>query len=242
MTPGTERRLRILQRLVDGGDPSDPARLCELAVGVVGVGGAGVMLISGDVAAGRACSSDGVAGAIEELQFSLGEGPGLDAHLRSRPVLEPDLAAPTVLRWPAFAPAAVAAGAGAVFAYPLQIGAARLGALHLYCGGAGALTADQEADALVAADVIARALLVLQAAAAPGRIAVEIEAGADLHLVVHQASGMVAAQLEVNVAEALIRLRAFAFGNDCPLPEVARRVVARRLRFDAATGEEEPGK
>ena len=56
--------------------------------------------------------------------------------------------------------------------------------------------------------------------------------GADFHLVVHQASGMVAAQLGASIAEGLIRLRAYAFANDRTLTEVAEAVVARRLRFD----------
>ena len=54
---------------------------------------------------------------------------------------------------------------------------------------------------------------------------------------VHQASGMVSAQLDVNVGHALIRLRAYAFGHDRPLAEVAKDVVARRLRFDSDSGE-----
>lgn len=57
---------------------------------------------------------------------------------------------------------------------------------------------------------------------------------------VHQAAGMVAAQLDTSVADALIRLRAYAFGNDLPLTDVARDVVARRLRFDTYT-EQDPG-
>ena len=44
---------------------------------------------------------------------------------------------------------------------------------------------------------------------------------------------MVAAQLTVIVGQALIRLRAHAFGNARPLSDVARDVVARRLRFGA---------
>jgi hypothetical protein len=42
---------------------------------------------------------------------------------------------------------------------------------------------------------------------------------------------MVSAQLGVSVGEALVRLRAYAFGQDLPLTEVARRVVGRALRF-----------
>ena len=48
---------------------------------------------------------------------------------------------------------------------------------------------------------------------------------------------MVAVQLDVSVAEALIRLRAYAFGNGRPLAEVARDVVARLLRFDEGSDE-----
>lgn len=239
MISRAERHLRVLQRFVHGRDPLESARLCEVAAEVVGVTGAGVMLMSGDVAAGRACSSDDVATAIEDLQFSLGEGPCLDAYFQAHVVLEPDLAAPEIPRWPAFTPAAIKAGAGAVFGFPLQIGAVRLGALHLYCAAAGPLSADQHADALVTADVVARTLIALQADAPPGTVAPSIEAGGDLQLAVHQAAGMISAQLEVKVAEGLIRLRAFAFGNDRPLLDVAREVVARTLRFDSATGDQE---
>jgi hypothetical protein len=44
---------------------------------------------------------------------------------------------------------------------------------------------------------------------------------------------MVAVQLGVSVSKALVHLRAHAFGNNRPLVEVAERVVARTLRFDA---------
>ena len=102
----------------------------------------------------------------------------------------------------------------------------------MYRDQPGSLNADQHADALVLADVAARAVLVLQANAPPGDLAAELEAGADFHYVVHQASGMVAAQLEVSVGQALIRLRAYAFANDRPLAAVADDVVGRSLRFD----------
>jgi hypothetical protein len=90
------------------------------------------------------------------------------------------------------------------------------------------------------ADVAAQSLLVLQANAPPGQLAVELEACADFQTVVHQATGMVAAQLDVSVAQALIRLRAHAFGNDRPLTQVATAVVGRSLRFDAGSGEKDP--
>jgi hypothetical protein len=87
------------------------------------------------------------------------------------------------------------------------------------------------------ADIAAQALLVLQANAPPGQLAVELEACSDFQTAVHQASGMVAAQLDVGVGQALIRLRAYAFGNDRPLTQVAEAVVEKSLRFDASSGE-----
>jgi ANTAR domain len=71
-------------------------------------------------------------------------------------------------------------------------------------------------------------------------LAVALEMGADFHYVVHQASGMVAAQLDVSVGHALIRLKAYAFGNGRPLAEVAEDVVARKLRFAADGGKTDP--
>ena len=76
---------------------------------------------------------------IEELQYTLGEGPCVEAHTLNRVVLEPDLAHPSVPRWLAFTPHAVEAGVRAVFAFPLQVGTARLGALDLYRDGPGGL-------------------------------------------------------------------------------------------------------
>lgn len=237
-----ERRLRILDLLGVGGSSGlETTRLCEVCAEATGTTGAGIMLMSGDIPRGSVCTTDDVSDLIEQLQYDLGEGPCVDAYQNDRPVLEPDLARPRTPRWPAFTGPAVDAGARAVFGFPLRVGAVRLGALNLYCGQPGPLTDDQHADALVMADIVAQAVLALQAAAPGGQLAGELEAVADFHYVVHQATGMVAAQLETNVAQALIRLRAHAFGNERTLAAVAADVVARKLRFDAESGEKDPG-
>lgn len=236
-----ERRLRILDLLgIGGASGSETKRLCEVCAEATVTTGAGIMLMSGDVPRGSVCTTDDVSDLIEQLQYDLGEGPCVDAYQNDRPVLEPDLARPRTPRWPAFTGPAVEAGARAVFGFPLQVGAVRLGALNLYCERPGPLTDDQHADALVMADIAAQAVLVLQADAPPGKLAGELEAGADFHYVVHQAAGMVAAQLDVSVGQALIRLRAHAFGNDRKLADVAANVVSRKLRFDAESGEKDP--
>ena len=51
-------------------------------------------------------------------------------------------------------------------------------------------------------------------------------------IVIHQATGMIAAQLDDTVANALARLRASAFTSGRPMYDVAQDVVERRVRFD----------
>ena len=223
-----DRLARILAELAGAGTS---ARLCEVGASVVGVAGAGVMLMTGDVPGGSLCTTNAVSMLIEDLQYTLGEGPCVDAYHGDVVVREPDLADPRTPRWLAFTPRAVAAGARAVFGFPVRVGSARLGALNLYQDRPGMLNDEQHADALVVADVVARWVLDMQGGAAPGALAKELEIGADLHFVVHNAAGMVSVQLGVSVTEALIRLRAHAFSHDRPLDEVAADVVARKLRL-----------
>jgi GAF domain-containing protein len=228
-----ERRLRILARLAGDEPGGETARLCRVCAEVTGMTGAGIMLMSEDAPRGSLCTTDAVSARVEQLQYDLGEGPCVDAYRLDRPVLEADLGQPATPRWLAFAPPALEAGVRAVFGFPLRIGVVRLGALNLYRDRPGSLGDEQHADALVMADVASHAILLLQAGAPAGVLAAELEAGADFQYVVHQAAGMVAVQLDVTVGDALIRLRAYAFGNDRSLTQVAQAVVAHTLRFDA---------
>ena len=132
--------------------------------------GAGIMLLAEDRPRGSVCTTDEVSAQIEELQYTLGEGPCVDAHRHHAPVIEPDLASPGLVRWAAFSRSAVAAGARAVFGFPVAVGDIRVGALNLYRDRPGPLTADQHADALVVAEVAARSIIAMQADAVPGEL------------------------------------------------------------------------
>ena len=198
----------------------------------MGVTGAGVMLMSGDIPRGSLCTTDEVSHLIEELQYTLGEGPCVDAYHGDDVVTEPDLADPLTRRWPAFTAPALQAGVRAVFGFPLRFGTVRLGAVDFYRDRPGPLSDGQHADALVLADVTARLVLEAQAGAPPGTVADELEAGADFHFAVHNAAGMISVQLEISITEALIRLRAHAFSSDRPIADVAQDVIARRLRLE----------
>lgn len=233
------RRTRIIARLSRGEDVEvSTARLCQVCSEVTGMTGAGIMLSGGDVSQVSAGASDEVSAQIEELQFMAGEGPAVDACHQDWPVLEPDLADPVTPRWFGFTSPAIRAGARAVFGFPLRVGAVRFGALSLYRDRPGALDVEQHADALVMADVAAEAVLLMQANAPPGALAVELATAANVRSVVHQAAGMMSVQLEVSVAQALVRLRAYAFSHDRPLDEVAEDVVGRRLRFNPGSDDD----
>jgi GAF domain len=228
-----DRIQRIWAELSAGGDgaPSS-ARLCEASADIIGATGGGIMLMSGDVDQGSLCTTDAVSTLIEELQYGLGEGPCVEAYHTDRVVLEPNLADPATPRWPAFTPPAIGAGARAVFAFPLRLGAVRLGALNLYRDRPAPLSDEQHADGLVMADLITQWVLDMQAGAPAGTVAEKVELSADFHYGLHNAAGMVSVQLGVSVTEALVRLRAYAFGHDRPLGVVADDVIARKLRID----------
>ena len=194
--------------------------------------GAGVMLLADNRPQASICSTNEVSALIEELQYTLGEGPCIDAHRLGTVIAEPDLAAAKSSRWTAFSPPAIAAGACAVFGFPIRVGAARLGALNLYRDRPGPLDDEQHAHALVMADVAARAVLAAQAEAPPDQLGIDLQGGTDQWLVVHQAAGMVSIQLDITVEDAFMRLRAHAFSTDQLVTEVARDVVERRLRLD----------
>src|ERR1039458_3782476 len=134
--PGTARLCDVCAEVAD----MSGARICALFPEVADMSGAGIMLMSDDAPMGSVCTTNKVSDLIEELQYELGEGPCVDAHHEGRPVLEPDLADPATPRWLAFSPPALAAGTRAVFGFPLQVGAARLGAMNLYRDRPGRLS------------------------------------------------------------------------------------------------------
>src|SRR5438552_14521722 len=115
-----DRLQRILAELSAGDGGRSSARLCAVGTDIIGMSGAGIMLMSGDVPQGSVCTTNDVSALIEDLQYTLGEGPCVDAFHNDRVVFEPDLADPDTPRWLGFTPPAVEAGVRAVFGFPLR--------------------------------------------------------------------------------------------------------------------------
>lgn len=216
------------------GKTGDPAQAGARALGAEGVA---LSLLGGpDRAAEPVWCHPELSARFEELQFTLGEGPGPDAVRSGSPVVEPDLGRVRPERWPALLPAAHDLGVHGVCCFPLGIGAIRIGVLTVLCDRSRRLSGQQYADATA----LTAALTSLFLNGDPrdgdggesglGRL---LEPPSGLRrAAVHQATGMVSVQLGVSMEEALLRLRAHAYASERPLGEVAADVVARRLRFD----------
>jgi hypothetical protein len=182
-----------------------------------------------------------VAAQVEDVIIVQGDGPGAGPDAGGRPRLLGDLTQPWCSReWPTFIPAVLDLGLRAFYAFPIQVGAIELGALDVYRLQPGSLDDAQVGDLLALAET-ASALLLDHGVTALGTGAAKPNPGPPsrpgaAHPVVHQATGMVGVQLGVSMAEALSRLRAYAFAHDRPLREVAHDVVTRGLRFEPEAG------
>jgi hypothetical protein len=220
-----------------GAEPGDGVvaelrRLCRAATGALSGSGAGLSVMAEDGLRGVTAASDPTAEHLDELQFVFGEGPCIDAFEARRPVLVPDVMDSAVHRWPVYTPGVHKLGVRAVFAFPLQVGAARLGVLDVFRSRHGSLTADELGQALTFADVAVAVLLDGQAVARPGDAAAGVAEAVDGRAELFQAQGMVTVQLGVTLAEALARIRAHAYSENRPLRDIARDIVAHRLRLD----------
>ena len=215
----------------EGAGPVSVAAVCAAAVGNLGVDGASVTVVSGLLVGEPLFASDELSAVLEELQFTTGEGPAADEFWLGSPVLIADLDS-AAARWPGFVPEAVAAGARAMFALPLQAGAIRVGVLSLYRELPGPLSAGALADVLVLADVALQLLLDASSGISGSPGYRPLDGLSDRRAVVYQATGMISVQLGVSLEEALARLRAHAFASSAALGDVASEVVSRRLRFD----------
>ena len=209
---------------------SVPERICRACVGSMSIDGAALCLIGRNSQIEPVCSSDDPTAQLEELQVTLGEGPVFDSIASNEPVLVEDLRVVDPNRWPLYAKATVKLYARSMFVFPLQFGAVRLGALTLYRRTPALLSATDLSDALRVGDVIAM-LFLGREGDLKGDFEHEWLDESSWTREVHQATGMVVAQLDASAAEAFVRLRAHAFVEGRPLSDVARDVISRRIRL-----------
>jgi hypothetical protein len=225
-----EQGVRIAVAFARAAAKSPSRGLCTACAELLVVSGAGITVMGGS-ATGPVCVSSNRVAAFEDLQFTMGIGPSQDAFATSRPVHAASFDQLASSRWPSFVHQAREAGIGAVFAYPLSSKGARVGVMTLYQDGEGELGSTRHQDSIVVAQIITETILSLQDVAPPGTLSQDLNEIAAYRAQVHQASGMVSIQLEIPVAEALLRIRAHAFSAGFSTGSVAADIVARRLRL-----------
>ncbi|MWV49124.1 GAF domain-containing protein [Rathayibacter sp. VKM Ac-2803] len=175
------------------------------------------------------------AGALDEAQIDLGEGPAWRAYRSGRPVELHVSRAEDVGSWPFFCSDLAASEVQSVLCVPLVLGTLGVGAVSLYCDAPVVFEREdlhlaKGLAAVLACAIIAQALERAQSGAGAHDAALSRRE-------VHQATGMVFSQTGSSTDEALLMIRAHAFATGTTVREVASRVVARTLDFtpDAAS-------
>jgi len=208
--------------------------LCDPFVEALHVDGASLSVF--DVAGRQStvCASSGLAARADALQFELGEGPHWEALTSGNPVLCPNLT-DNRSSWPMFSTTAQGLGIGAVFAFPMKIGAAIVGVVDLLCKTPRRLDVHQVSLAQSMANRTATRAVRLATRLTDDPDEPPVEMAPALRLEVHQATGMIQAQLDTSATEALALLRGHAFSTGAPVSTVAYAVVHGRLDFSSLT-------
>lgn len=207
--------------------------VCAVAVEHLDVDAAAVTVRTSAPSQDLIAASDTWVQSLEEMQYTVGEGPGVTAFTSGEPVLVSDLRAQQA-RWPGFADEIATAAVGAVFAFPLQTGAIRMGTLTLYRHQPGPLDTHGLGDAAALAEITTTALLADSHDDSDTALWTR-EDVPGFYDEVNIATGMLAAQLQISLADAQLRLRAHAYSTHLPLTEVARAVLNRQLHLDSTT-------
>lgn len=210
------------------GATADP---CGPCVEVLEVTGASVSLLTGTVTNATLCATDPVVARIDELQLDLGEGPCWEALDHGAPVLVPDLGRVHGGPWPLFAAASHELPVGGIFAFPLRVGAVDLGSLDLYRTAEGPLDPRVVRDAVSLAGSLSAAVLHRLLADEREDLRDWERQYTDSRRVVHQATGMILAQVGTTASGAFALLRARAFAEGRSVRAVAEDVTGRRLSF-----------
>jgi GAF domain/ANTAR domain len=212
--------------------------LCMPFISALPVAGAAISILGETFGTETVCASDKQAARLDELQIDIGEGPCWQARSTRRPVLTHDVHHGPETPWPIFSEAIRDDDVGALFAFPLLVGSLVIGAVDLYSREPGSLTDTQVEGAAELAAIAARQ--VLRKALNDGDQYGLDRPEADARLsrrVVHQATGMVLAQLNLTASDALLVIRGHAFATGRSVREVAIDVVERRLNLSSTQHE-----
>ncbi len=210
--------------------------LCAPFLSLIPVSGASISFLGSVSAQSTICASDDIAAHLDELQFDLGEGPSWEALRSGHPALHSHVQSESDPIWPEFASAIQGDDIGAIYAFPLLVGSLQVGAVDLYNSDAGELSQRQITDATALAKIATWQVLRRVLAGDAGDFEDFESRPGFSRREIHQATGMLIAQLDVTADDATLLLRAHAFSNGRSVREIASDIVERRLNFAADHG------
>ncbi|HEV7949749.1 MAG TPA: ANTAR domain-containing protein [Glaciihabitans sp.] len=209
--------------------------LCDPFLSAFPVSGAALSILAGPSAQTTVCSSDSIAARLDELQFDLGEGPCWQALATHTPVIADSLTGHIAQAWPIFTEAVQSdrssSSVVAMYAFPMAIGSLEIGAVDLYATVSQKFTPTQVADAASLASLAAWQVLRKILNFNESDVSADFDDSRSSRREIHQATGMVLAQLDISAADAALLIRAHAFATGRSVREVSTDVVERRLNF-----------
>jgi GAF domain-containing protein len=200
---------------------------------ILGAVAGGVMLTDGESVDTRlnllACTDEHTR-VLELFELQRQEGPCWDSHRLGQPVVEEDLTRSE--RWPQFRPVALKSGYRAVYAFPLRLRGATIGALNLFRVQPGAVDDDEVRAAQAFADMATIGILQQRAVQHARDLAGQLQTALNSRVVIEQAKGIIAERLDCDVDEAFQTLRQFSRNNNLQLRSTAAALVAGELTPD----------
>lgn len=204
--------------------------LCPSFLNALPVSHAAISTLGAPFGSETICASDGQAARLDELQIDFGTGPCWDALRTRTPFVDADLQEPTESGWPLLRGALRDAGVRSLYAFPMAIGELNIGAVDLYATTPAALNPMLIARASALADLAATHVLRQVLHRLPA-VDDNTDSATYSRREVHQATGMIIAQLGLKAEDAQDILHAHAFTLGRSVRDVAADIVARRITF-----------
>jgi GAF domain-containing protein len=205
-------------------------QLCDRAVEILPVSGAGVMLEDRQGHLRFVSASDETVRSIESLQIELNEGPCLHAYRTGEQVVVTDLEHSD--RFPRFTPLALQKGLRAVYSFPMKVGDEHIGAVNLYREEPGRFDDDDAAAGQVLADVATTYIMNARLIERSTQLNEQLQHALNSRVVIEQAKGKLSEQLGVDPPEAFARMRGYARNRGLKLLSVAEEIVSGSLRLE----------
>ncbi|MFF7369686.1 GAF and ANTAR domain-containing protein [Streptomyces tricolor] len=235
MTAKALKAVRMVAQAAAGSPGEEvPRRVCAAVRDGLGVDGVTLSLLTDTPSRQLLAASDDAALLLEEIQFTVLEGPCISAARTGEPVAVDDLRQDRA-RWPLFGAMAreKLPGVGSVYALPLFFGDYVLGSVDLLATRPRALGEDALEQASHVADAVTAALVPTREMLLTGNDAPawEPEQVVRAHWFdTWRAVGALAARRRISPEDALALMRAEAFRTGRSLPDITTDILRDRPR------------